>query len=559
MTEAASSVVTISTSDDVHLLPKERRKLLHKLGQHFFSQKDRYMRGEWKLSEEIHSIPSKLWATTILEMASNRQFAACKVQSSSTGTLLLSLFPISNARDVLLCHALDQFAQKWRSKDGGSKLMSRSEFLLCLRVLKILEQVVFSRSRLCVGPLQATISLAGILEHSASWTCVMNSLGISLSYDSSEMLRKNLIAERERADNGAFSDVNMEARIITVQIDNFDILPYHSVKAAGKALPMISRTPTQSIIHSKRTGESPSVHEHHKNNEMPRLDGTGWLPVDAVPCLSNRSAFVSSLHSENDKNILNDFMDLCFGTVLQDRSDLLGVSETTRTYKRSTQSNSFKHQGTNFRTLLLSCFKPHGGLSKSHPSLYDQDILFVDISRLSAADILTIHQKLSMLEGLLKSGRRGGPTHVIVTGDQPTYRMLVRIWRKSFLEHGRSNSTSNQMDKGTFIYEWLIPFPGFFHIEKQSLYPLCKEILHGLGLKELAEVSGLSASQLNNISHYSHARNNRAVLFNICAALLLHVIDIVQAENPDLKDSIDTVLAQTCNDMGGSYICILLP
>lgn len=63
-------------------------------------------------------------------------------------------------------------------------------------------------------------------------------------------------------------------------------------------------------------------------------------------------------------------------------------------------------------------------------------------------------------------------------------------------------------------------------------------MLHGLGLKELAECGGLSQSQVNNILHHSHARDNSAVLFNICAAMMMHAIDLVQAECPDLKDSI---------------------
>ena len=91
------------------------------------------------------------------------------------------------------------------------------------------------------------------------------------------------------------------------------------------------------------------------------------------------------------------------------------------------------------------------------------------------------------------------------------------------------------------IHEWLIPFPGFFHIEKQSLYPLCKEMLDGLGLQELARCCGLSDSQVENILQHSHARNNRAVVFSICAALIIHASDIIVSEYPDLIDEIERV------------------
>ena len=45
------------------------------------------------------------------------------------------------------------------------------------------------------------------------------------------------------------------------------------------------------------------------------------------------------------------------------------------------------------------------------------------------------------------------------------------------------------------LHEWLVPYPGFFHAEKQAIYSLCKEMVDGLGVEELASCSGLSKSQ----------------------------------------------------------------
>lgn len=160
---------------------------------------------------------------------------------------------------------------------------------------------------------------------------------------------------------------------------------------------------------------------------------------------------------------------------------------------------------------------------------------------MSSADVLTIHQKLSLLYLRLKPGQPGCPRFIVVSGDQPTYRMLVRIWRKSYLERKNASESNHASFEGGKVHEWLVPFPGFFHIEKQSLFHLCKEMLHGMGLQELAACSGLSQGHANKILQHSHARNNRAVLFSICAAMMVHCIDLLLTECPDLKDAISMV------------------
>lgn len=73
-------------------------------------------------------------------------------------------------------------------------------------------------------------------------------------------------------------------------------------------------------------------------------------------------------------------------------------------YKRGNREMAYKHQGTNFRTLLLSCFSSHVGENSKSPELYEQAVLFVDVCRMNAANILTIHQKLSLISELLRPG-----------------------------------------------------------------------------------------------------------------------------------------------------------
>lgn len=131
------------------------------------------------------------------------------------------------------------------------------------------------------------------------------------------------------------------------------------------------------------------------------------------------------------------------------------------------------------------------------PTALDQLVLFVDVSRMSTADILTIHDKIAPIMRLLTPGRPECPLHAIASRDQPTNRMLVRIWKTFSLEVRRSTGSLSVQELR--IHKLRIPFPGFFHIEKHSLYPLCKEMLHSMGLRELARCGGLSDSQIDNL------------------------------------------------------------
>ena len=73
------------------------------------------------------------------------------------------------------------------------------------------------------------------------------------------------------------------------------------------------------------------------------------------------------------------------------------------------------------------------------------------------------------------------------------------------------------------------------------MYDLCKEMLDGLGLKEIDGCAVLSRSQVSNIISHSHGRNNRAVLFNLSCAMVVHVTDMLLLE--------DSRLAQVVSDM----------
>ncbi|PXF44754.1 hypothetical protein BWQ96_05513 [Gracilariopsis chorda] len=181
--------------------------------------------------------------------------------------------------------------------------------------------------------------------------------------------------------------------------------------------------------------------------------------------------------------------------------------------------------------MLLSCFKEHG-VSRKDPSLLEQSVVFIDICEVS--DIMTIHAKIARIRDLVRPGEDGSPRYVVISGDQPTYCMISNIWRWSYREHVQA---PDPRDASLRLHEWMVPFHGFFHVDKQCLYPLCREMLYGLGLKEMALKAGLKNLQAEIILKHSHARNNRSVLFNICAAKIMHTSDIVLVDCSDVVDA----------------------
>ena len=77
--------------------------------------------------------------------------------------------------------------------------------------------------------------------------------------------------------------------------------------------------------------------------------------------------------------------------------------------------------------------------------------------------------------------------------------------------------------------------PAFFHAEKQALYSVCKDMLDGLGLDQVVGCAGLSESQVKNFLSYAHARNNRAVLFNLTCGMKINLADMAVTEDANVS------------------------
>ena len=203
-------MISLEDGDETALMPREIIRLLNDMSRRLASKRDDNRRGSWKLLEEICAVPRNLWGSTVLYMASNRHLAGWKVTASGAGLAPSDSFPINNDGSVMPRQELDKFAEISLNERGSSAALCRTDLLPCLRALKILEQMVFSRSRISLGPLQTTLSIAVMLESSPSWTSVLHSLGLVLSYDTTEAYRRALIAEREQAPRGAFDEVPVD-------------------------------------------------------------------------------------------------------------------------------------------------------------------------------------------------------------------------------------------------------------------------------------------------------------------------------------------------------------
>ncbi|PXF49648.1 hypothetical protein BWQ96_00526 [Gracilariopsis chorda] len=109
-----------------------------------------------------------------------------------------------------------------------------ADILICLRVVKAIENTFLSRTDGVAGPLTIAVSVSGICKVSPSFVSVHNAMGLFLSYQMTGGFRGNEIAEREHTGTGDFNNID-EASIPILKFDNWDI-KLHAVKKDGKAM-----------------------------------------------------------------------------------------------------------------------------------------------------------------------------------------------------------------------------------------------------------------------------------------------------------------------------------
>ena len=510
----------------------ETRACLESVSKRFRKCKDMYWSGKWSLSTEVASIPRALWTDTVLMMSSQKKINSWKILANASRGHLVATFPVSNELETLPQPSIEEALNE-------NSEYSRYDLVLCVRVLKVIEQMVLSRTNGVSGPLTVSTSISGICEVSPSYLSVLNAMGMFLSYNVTERYRQKLIAERER--KGPWESSRLDPYALpTLQFDNWDIKPLHAVKADQKAMPKVNGSLMQAVTQKRKTEDE---EQYLLDVKRRKTEGqTSWRPQ---LLLGDGEAFGDSFSTPESQIILDRFNDVVFGITALFRNALVGGHEQKNSEYNASTREQFGYRCSsppiNFRTLLLSCFKPHGGAPEP---TFDQHVIYVEISRDSAADILSVRRFLNLIVEQLKPGRPGCPRYVVLAGDQPSYKMFSELWLESWRKSKKNQSrmtipyTEYEKNEALSLHEWLVPYPGFFHAEKQAMYSLCKEMLDGLGLEELAGCTGLSKSQVENILSHSHARNNRAVLFNLACAMIIHLTDILVGEDDDIEKRI---------------------
>ncbi|PXF40886.1 hypothetical protein BWQ96_09379 [Gracilariopsis chorda] len=382
---------------------------------HFVAKKDAYWKGEWSLSDEVASVPKSLWIDVILQMASQRRLLAWNAAARIQGKQLEHIFPACNSIDALPKPTIEEELCNCTS-------YSRADLLLYVRALKIVEQLVLARTNGTPGPLTVSVSVSGICEVTLSFVSVLNSMGFFLSYTVTERYRQNLIAKRESQGPWDFNLLD-EVAIPVLQFDNWDIKPLHSVKVDGKALPKVNG----SLLQGQLRGKKRTFFDEESPPFKRRRNGSWKDPA----CLGNRDKFMDTLTDVNNTTTLQQFNNAVFGLVSLLRGRLVGGKNSNASeYNVGTTSEfNFGLEDTpvNFRTLLLSSFKPHGGRPLTDESLYDQTVVYVQINRDRAADILTVRRFLNLIEEQLRPGQSGCPRYVVLDGDQPSHKMFVKL------------------------------------------------------------------------------------------------------------------------------------
>ena len=253
-------------------------------------RKEFFWNGAWSLSSNVSSIPGALWTDITLAMSSQKRIRSWKLLGKASWLRVVDRFPVCIDVKVLPQPSIEE-ALNERSE------YSRIDLLACVRVLKVIEQMVLSRTNGVSGRLTFSTSIAAICEASPSYVSVFNSMVVLLSYKVTERYIKQIIAERER--KGPWNSSQMDACTIpTLQFDKWDIKPLHAVKSDQKAMPKVNGLLLQGIT-KKRKAEN--VEAGPVNIKRRKIEGPGsWRPT-AV--LGDREAFANSMFSY-DKHII---------------------------------------------------------------------------------------------------------------------------------------------------------------------------------------------------------------------------------------------------------------
>ncbi|PXF47487.1 hypothetical protein BWQ96_02818 [Gracilariopsis chorda] len=383
-----------------------------------------YWDGNWTLNEEISEIPYEFWKDFVIQMASARKKSSWKVAAAVAEMQPSKMFPLCNSAEVLPKPSIEEY---FSSSNSG---LNRANIVLCIRILKFIEQLVFARAKSVAGPLTFCLCLARIVEIFPSFRSVQNSLGLCLSYNLTEEYRFRLVSEVENACSSAWDTVQplTEDSIPFCQFDNWAFLPLHAVKVDGKAMLKVNGSLVQGLFRSRKRCNSEALSSAVQKRR--RLEWKG----DAV--LGIIETFTERCTSDEHNALVEQVFDIVYGLVATNSDQLadIGASLATGRVVRSDAQLSGKSY-INFGTLLLCAFKTHAGAEVSE-DLFEQYIVYVDVSTEPTPDILTVRYMLELVKSTIRPCTTGRPRFVVVSGDQHLYKMLVKLWLESWRDKG---------------------------------------------------------------------------------------------------------------------------
>ncbi|PXF40070.1 hypothetical protein BWQ96_10221 [Gracilariopsis chorda] len=103
LSENVQSVISLSLGEGLPLKSKQRKNMLAEVEKTFAAKMNDYRNGTWNLSDEIGAIPARLWASYILDRASNWQLTTWKAAAVAQESKIMDHFTVNNTFDLLLC------------------------------------------------------------------------------------------------------------------------------------------------------------------------------------------------------------------------------------------------------------------------------------------------------------------------------------------------------------------------------------------------------------------------------------------------------------------------
>lgn len=124
-------------------------------------------------------------------LASDRRLSTWRLAAKESFHAVTDIFRVSNSRGYLPETSIEDLL------NNGSDYPI-VDLLIASRAMKVIEQLIFSRSSGVSGPLTVLVSVRSICEVTPSFVSVLHSMTIFLSYNMTEKYGQRLIPDRQR-------------------------------------------------------------------------------------------------------------------------------------------------------------------------------------------------------------------------------------------------------------------------------------------------------------------------------------------------------------------------